>query len=232
MAGKKGADNSKKVAGQARKAQAAADKAAAEDAKKAAVEDAEWDKGAKSNAKKEQQAAKKAEQARKKAEKEAALAEEEKSLPTRAGPKNSKTAVKKTNRGLDQALSELSVSDENRKLATIETSGIDNILEALGAALTEDSEVKVDRHATRRVKAAYNAFEERRLKEMADDGSGQGLRLSQKKERIRDEFKRSAENPLNSTLNVDHNATKEEIAQTKAQEKARVETLYTSKSSK
>lgn len=177
----------------------------------------------------EQQAAKKAEQARKKAEREAALADEEKSLPTRAAPKNSKTAVKKTNRGLDQALSELSVSDENKKLATIETSGIDNILEALGAALTENSDVKVDRHATRRVKAAYTAFEERRLKEMSEDGSGQGLRLSQKKERIHDEFKKSPENPHNNTLNVEHNATKDDIAQTKAQDKARVETLYSSK---
>lgn len=52
MAGKKGADNSKKVAGQARKADAAASKAAAEQSKKAAVEDAEWTKGSKSNAKK------------------------------------------------------------------------------------------------------------------------------------------------------------------------------------
>ncbi|KAI1776875.1 hypothetical protein F4818DRAFT_412115 [Hypoxylon cercidicola] len=231
MAGKKGADNSKKAAGQARKAQAAASKATAEDAKKAAVEDADWDRGAKSNAKKEQQAAKKAEQARKKAEKEAALAEEEKSLPTRAGPKNSKTAVKKTNRGLDQALSELNVSDD-KKLATIATSGIDNILKALDVVVTDGSDVKVDRHANKRVKAAYAVFEERRLEEMSKDGSGQGLRLSQKKERIHDEFKRSPENPLNNTLNVDHNATKEEIVETKAQERARIEALYSSKSSK
>lgn len=52
MAGKKGADNSKKAAGQARKADAAASKAAAEQSKKAEVEDAEWSKGSKSNAKK------------------------------------------------------------------------------------------------------------------------------------------------------------------------------------
>lgn len=99
-------------------------------------------------------------------------------------------------------------------------------------AVSDGTDVKVDRHATRRVKAAYNAFEERRLKEMGEDGSGQGLRLSQKKERIRDEFKRSPENPLNNTMNVEHNATKEEIALRKAQEKDRVETLYTSKNSK
>ena len=50
MAGKK--ENSKKVAGNARKAEAAAQKAAAEDAKKAAVEDEKWSKGAKNNSKK------------------------------------------------------------------------------------------------------------------------------------------------------------------------------------
>ena len=52
MAGKKGADNSKKAAGQARKADAAASKAAAEQSKKDAVDDSEWSKGSKSNAKK------------------------------------------------------------------------------------------------------------------------------------------------------------------------------------
>lgn len=51
MAGKKG-ENSKKVAGNARKADAAAKKNAAEDAKRAAVEDADWQKGSKNNSKK------------------------------------------------------------------------------------------------------------------------------------------------------------------------------------
>ena len=52
MAGKKGSDNSKKAAGNAKKAEAAAQKAAAEQAKKNAAEDAEWQRGAKSNSKK------------------------------------------------------------------------------------------------------------------------------------------------------------------------------------
>ncbi|KAI0152391.1 hypothetical protein F4776DRAFT_29410 [Hypoxylon sp. NC0597] len=233
MAGKKGGENSKKVAGQARKAEAAAKKAAAEDAKKAAVEDAEWEKGAKSNAKKEAQAAKKAEQAKKKAEKEAALAEEEKSLPSRAGPKNSKTAVKKTNRGIDNALAETSANDENKRLPTIETSGIDNILEALGVAVSESSnDIKVDRNATKRIGAAYAAFEARRLREMKEDGSGSGMRLGSKKEQIRKEFLTSPENPLRNRLNVAHNATKEEIEEVKKEERARIEALYSSKSSK
>lgn len=53
MAGKKAAgENTKKVAGNAKKAEAAAQKAAVENQKKAVVEDEEWGKGAKSNAKK------------------------------------------------------------------------------------------------------------------------------------------------------------------------------------
>lgn len=52
MAGKKSAENSRKVAGNAKKAEVAAQKAAAEQAKKAAAEDADWQRGAKSNSKK------------------------------------------------------------------------------------------------------------------------------------------------------------------------------------
>jgi hypothetical protein len=51
MAGKKG-ENTKKASGNAQKAEAAAAKAAQENSKKAAVEDEDWGKGAKSNAKK------------------------------------------------------------------------------------------------------------------------------------------------------------------------------------
>ena len=51
MAGKKG-DNTKKVAGNARKAEAAAQKAAAEDANRAATEEEQWSKGSKNSARK------------------------------------------------------------------------------------------------------------------------------------------------------------------------------------
>ncbi|KZL86592.1 duf1014 domain protein, partial [Colletotrichum incanum] len=217
MAGKKGADNSKKVAGNARKAEAAAQKAAAEDAKKAAAEDAEWSKGAKGNAKKEAEAAKKAEAARKKAEKEALLKEEEANTPGRAGPKNSKTAVKKT-RGLD--LSQLD-DDRGGSLAALNATGIDNALDAL--SLTgSDNNTKVDRHPERRFKAAYAAFEERRLKEMDDDGTGQGLRLQQRKDKIRKEFEKSPENPFNQ-VTAKFDTTKEELAEIKQKEKSKIE---------
>lgn len=51
MAGKK-TENTKKVAGNAKKAEAAAKKNAAEDARRQAVEDEQWQKGSKSNSKK------------------------------------------------------------------------------------------------------------------------------------------------------------------------------------
>lgn len=53
MAGKKAVgENSRKVAGNSKKAEVAAQKAAAENQKKAVVEDEDWGRGAKSNAKK------------------------------------------------------------------------------------------------------------------------------------------------------------------------------------
>ncbi|KAH7385012.1 putative coiled-coil domain-containing protein like protein [Cadophora sp. MPI-SDFR-AT-0126] len=216
MAGKKAAgENTKKAAGNAKKAEAAAAKAAQENAKKAAEKDQEWGKGAKNTAKKEAEAAKKAEQARKKAEKDALLAEEEKEA--RAAPKNSKVAVKKTNKGLD--LSQLDDTPSSAPRA-LNATGIDNALDAL--SLTTDSAAKIDKHPERRFKAAFAAFEERRLKEMESDGSGQGLRQNQKKERIRKEFEKSEENPFNQ-VSARYDASKEEIKELREQEKAKIE---------
>ncbi|EMR61646.1 putative duf1014 domain protein [Eutypa lata UCREL1] len=212
MAGKKGADNSKKAAGQARKADAAASKAAAEQSKKDAVEDSEWSKGSKSNAKKEAEAAKKAEQARKKAERDALAQEEEKSMPARAAPKNSKTAVKKT-KGLD-------LSQLDDQPSALNASGIDNALDAL--SLTHKSNDKIDRHPERRFKAAYAAFEERRLAEMDADGTAKGLRLNQRKERISKEFEKSPDNPFNQVA-ANYNASKDELAELRQNERTKIE---------
>lgn len=220
MAKKGGAEgNSKKAAGQARKADAAAKKSAAADAEREAAEAAKWDKGAKSNAKKEAEAEKKAELARKKAEREALLAEEEKNTPGRSAPKNAKAAVKKT-RGLD-----LSQLDGDGGLPALSASGIDNALDAL--SLTSKSDAKVDRHPERRFKAAYAQFEERRLQEMESDGTGQGLRLNQKKEKIKKEFERSPENPFNQ-LTARYDASKEELAELRDQERSKIEGRLTS----
>lgn len=89
-------------------------------------------------------------------------------------------------------------------------------------SLTTGQDHKIDKHPERRFKAAYAAFEERRLREMDEDGSGQGLRQNQKKEKIRKEFERSPENPFNQ-VSVAYDATKEEIAELKKAEKAKIE---------
>ena len=164
----------------------------------------------------EAEAAKKAEQARKKAERDALAAEEEKSLPSRAAPKNSKTAAKKTPaRGLD--LSQLDAGD---KPSALNASGIDNALDAL--SLTGKSNEKIDRHPERRFKAAYAAFEERRLAEMEADGSGKGLRLNQRKEQLRKEFEKSPDNPFNQA-SANYNASREELDEIRQKERSKIE---------
>lgn len=174
------------------------------------------------HASREAEAAKKEELARKKAERDAMLAEEEKNTPGRAAPKNAKTAVKKS-RGLD--LSQLD-GDDSGGLGALSASGIDNALDAL--SLTAKADATIDRHPERRYKAAYAKFEERRLEEMENDGSGKGLRQNQKKERIKKEFERSPENPFNQ-LTARYDSTKEELKELKEQERSKIESRLTSK---
>ncbi|CAG7563988.1 unnamed protein product [Fusarium equiseti] len=213
MAGKQKGDNSKKVAGNARKAEAAAQKQAAEDSRQEAAEADKWNKGAKSNAKKEAAAAKAAEAEKKKAEKAALEAEDDANTPAK-GPKKSKAPVKKS-RGLD--LSQL----DDDKPSDINATGIDNALDALSLTGGKD-DGKVDRHPERRFPAAYAKYEERRLDEMKKDGSGVGLRLDQRKTRIRKEFEKHPDNPFNQ-VTASYNATRDDVATIRSQEKAKIE---------
>lgn len=117
---------------------------------------------------------------------------------------------------------DLSQLDEpSSGLSALNASGIDNALDALSLAgpATQD---KIDRHPERRFKAAYAAFEQRRLAEMESDGTGQGLRLNQKKEKIKKEFEKSPENPFNQ-VSARYDATKEELAELKAEERRKIE---------
>ena len=105
---------------------------------------------------------------------------------------------------------------------------IDDALDALGLDDPGASGTKIDRHPERRRKAAYTTFEERRLKEMEADGSGAGLRLNQRKEKIRKEFEKSPENPMNQ-VSVSYDASKEEVARVVEQEKKKIEGRLASK---
>lgn len=165
----------------------------------------------------EAEAAKKAEAARKKAEKDALLKEDEANTGGRAEPKKSKAPVKKS-RGLD--LSQLD-DDGTGKPSDLNATGIDNALDALSLT-TGGEENKIDKHPERRYPAAYAKYEERRLQEMKGDGSGAGLRLDQRKSRIRKEFEKHPDNPFNQ-VNAAYNATRDDIAQIKQQEKSKIE---------
>ncbi|KAL8859582.1 MAG: hypothetical protein Q9178_003981 [Gyalolechia marmorata] len=202
------------------KAEAAAQKAAVENSKKAAVDDAEWSKGAKSNAKKEEAEAKKLEAARKKAEKDALLAEEERNAPSK--PKNTKTAAKKTSaapsRGLN--LDQLDEAPQNGPLNALNATGIDNALDALSLTSGAANGEKVDRHPERRFKAAYAVYEARRMPELEEEMKG--LRRQQRIDVIRKEFEKSPENPFNQ-VSVGFDASKEEIREVREKEKAKVE---------
>lgn len=215
--GKGAGENSKKAQGNARKAEAAAKKQEAADKVKSVAEDAEWSKGAKSNNKAEAAAAKKAEADRKKAEKEALMREEEASLPSK-GPSKNKTAQKKTRGGgLDDALGSFD-APASKKAATLNASGIDNALDALTIG-TGKGDDKIDRHPERRFKAAYAAYEERRLEEMKDE---KGLRRQQRIDQIRKEFEKHPDNPFNQ-VSASYNTTREELQQIKAAEKTKTE---------
>lgn len=214
-----GGDNlgSKKAQGQARKADAASAKKSQAQAKEDAAEAQKWEKGAKSNAKayacsslthstilttrSDAAAEKAAEAARKKAEKAALLAEEEASQPSKPKGAGAKKAEKKpSGRGIDSALGSFD------KPSALNATGIDNALDALD--ITSDSKDKLDRHPERRFKAAYAAYEERRLDEMKDE---KGLRRNQKIDQIRKEFEKHPDNPFNQ-VNASYNATREEMA--------------------
>lgn len=163
--------------------------------------------------------AKKAEAARKKAEREALLAAEEASQPSKAKGAGAKTAQKKT-RGLD--LSQLDDSFSSKKGTALHASGIDNALDALSLADKDTS--KVERHPERRFKAAYAAFEARRLPEIEQENPG--LRRQQRIDLCRKEFDKSEENPFNQ-VHVAVNASKEEIAQVRDAERLKTESRLT-----
>lgn len=141
------------------------------------------------------------------------LKEEEAELGGRAEPKKSKAPAKKS-RGLD--LSQL----DGDNPASLNASGIDNALDALTLTGADDS--KVDKHPERRFGAAFAKYEERRLDEMKKDGSGTGLRLDQRKQRIRKEFDKSPENPFNQ-VTAAYNASRGDLGEIKAQELAKIE---------
>ncbi|KAJ2901960.1 DUF1014 domain-containing protein [Zalerion maritima] len=220
--GKSKGSNPKKEAGNARKAEQAAQKEADKRVTDEVSEAQKWNKGTKGSDKKAAAEAKKEEAARKKAEKAALLAEEEASTPGRSQPKNNKQAQKKT-RGLD--LSQLDdTPDGPSNPGALNATGIDNALDAL--EITGKTNANIDRHPERRFPAAFAKFEARRLEEVKADKSMVGLRLDQRKHRIRKEFDKSDDNPFNQ-VHATHNATTDEMAEIAKSHKGKIEARLT-----
>ena len=161
-------------------------------------------------------AAKQAEAARKKAEKDALLKEEEASLPSKGTAKKAPAKKSRDLSGLDAPASK-------KDLAALNATGIDNAIDAL--TLTSNNQEKIDRHPERRFKAAYAAYEEKRLEEMKDE---KGLRRQQKIEQIRKEFEKHPDNPFNQVAGS-YNMSKEDMKELKQSEKEKKEAMLTEK---
>jgi hypothetical protein len=104
----------------------------------------------------------------------------------------------------------------------LNASGIDNALDAL--SLTSKDTSKIDRHPERRYKAAYAAFEARRLPEI--EAENPGLRRQQRIELVKKEFDKSEENPFNQ-VHVAFDASKEEVAAVREAERKKTEARLT-----
>ncbi|KGQ96322.1 hypothetical protein MEU_01853 [Candida albicans P37005] len=218
MAKKNAGENSKKAAGNARKAEQAAKKKQEAMDKLEQEEAAEWSQGSKKgNKKKEDEQFKKEEAARKKAERDALLAAEEASMPskpTKAKNRGAEKVAQRRTGKIDDFL------DYNKDIPEFSASGLDSALEALSLTGTGGgvSNKDIDRHPERRVKAAYNAYEEKRLPEVRKENPG--LRLNQIKNLIFKEFQKSPENPMNQDTNVSYNASGEDISNKKKEARA------------
>lgn len=224
MAKKAAGENSKKAAGNARKAEAANKKKQAAFEQAEAAEAADWAEGSKKgNKKKEEAEFKKQEAARKKAERDALLQAEEASMPSKPSKSKQRGADKVASRRTGKIDDFL---DFNKAPSELSATGIDNVLEALsltgkdGGVASKD----IDKHPERRVKAAYLAYEERRLPELKAENPG--LRQQQIKNMISKEFQKSPENPMNQDTNVSYNATRDDIENKKKEVKQKKESKF------
>jgi len=72
---------------------------------------------------------------------------------------------------------------------------VDEALKMLSVRDSTGKESGIDKHPERRQKAAYNAFEEKRLAILKAENPS--LRLSQLKQLVFEEWKKSPDNPMN-----------------------------------
>lgn len=122
-------------------------------------------------------------------------------------------------KGLDLSQLDEPASSSKAKPA-LNATGIDNALDALSLTSANQNSEKVDKHPERRFKAAYAAFEARRLPEIEEEHPG--LRKQQRVDIARKEFERSPDNPFNQ-VNARFDSSREEIQDIKERERQKVE---------
>ncbi|KAG2225195.1 hypothetical protein INT45_009524, partial [Circinella minor] len=212
-----GGGNSKAEAANAKKASAKAEKDKSKAAAAESKEAEKWSQGSKGKGKKDAEAEKKAAQAAKKAELDRLKAAEE-AETAKIKPKGAdKVAAKK-------AAKAEAGSFARRTIPEFSASNIDDALDIMSISDDKKGPVSnkdIERHPERRFKAALAAFEERELSRFKKENPG--LRLSQLKEIIFKEFKKSPENPFNQANLVDYNATQDDARTMKDQRRKEIE---------
>ncbi|CAG0897182.1 unnamed protein product [Cyprideis torosa] len=213
---KKMGENSKAVVARARKAAAAE---AAKEQKTKAEEDAKWEVTDKDVLRKrerqEERERKEKDRLAKKKEKEQLEREEQEALEghssakakpeklTRAAIEERLTHKPSTPAKKDEtSVNEMPLEENLNRLrvGTEEARSVDAAI-----SLLSDQGAEGDRHPERRLKAAYAAFEEKRLPQLKSEKPS--MRLSQLKQLLRKEWMKSPENPLNQAVSS-YNAPK------------------------
>eukprot|EP00092_Neocalanus_flemingeri_P014687 GFUD01015849.1.p1 GENE.GFUD01015849.1~~GFUD01015849.1.p1 ORF type:complete len:227 (-),score=93.17 GFUD01015849.1:79-759(-) len=215
MPKKMAGENSKAVAARERKNEKVnADKAA----KDAATEDAKWadnDKGlAKKQGRKEDAEKKRLEALAKKKEREDMLAQETAGISVKQAKvtpmKITQAQIREEQAKREEAAKGKAVAKpepvthlttplpENINRVDVEGAEARNVTEAIQVLSINANSPSVDKHPEKRMKAAFEEFEKKRLPELkAENGN---MRLSQLKQMLRKEWQKHPENPLNKQL--------------------------------
>lgn len=172
------AGNSKKEAGQLRKQEKAEKEVQKKQDVKNKIIDKEWEEGTKDTGRKAAEEAKRQELLRKKRENADLLKQEEEST------KSAKVREGK----------EIKLSSKTPSFETFAATGIDDALSLLQITNSK-TRIDIEKHPEKRVKSAYQQFEEREMPLIKAENTG--LRLSQIKALLQKKWKKSAENPMN-----------------------------------
>jgi len=208
-------ENSKATAARERKNEkASAEKAA----KEAAAEDAKWadnDRGlAKKQSRKEDAEKKRLEALAKKKEREDLLSQESAAIAakqakinpvkvTQAQIREEQAKREEAARGKagvkPEPVTHLSTPlPENVNRLEVEGAEARSVTEAIQVLSINPTSPAVDKHPEKRMKAAYEEFEKKRLPELKQENGN--MRLSQLKQMLRKEWQKHPENPLNKQL--------------------------------